>query len=94
MLILSPPPNKASHMLVCVLDTNVLLANLSRLSALLHDPPQDQVPLDVVLLVPFVVVEELDHLKDSDRVCTLPDGQRIQVAALARRAARYIYLVL
>lgn len=35
-----------------------------------------------------MVVEELDYLKDSDRVCSVVDGQRLEVSVLARRASR------
>jgi hypothetical protein len=40
------------------------------------------------MLIPWAVIEELDHLKDSGRFCETADGQVLEVAQLARRAAR------
>jgi rRNA-processing protein FCF1 len=106
-------------MLLLILDTNVLLANLNHLTAIVSQQgsPHFAVcslcqqcprrnfsislllsafrlpsfllkPPQVKMLIPWAVIEELDHLKDSGRVCETADGQVLEVAQLARRAAR------
>ena len=45
-------------------------------------------PYQVVLFLPYVVITELDYLKESTRSCTMPDGTRVTLESRARAAVR------
>lgn len=75
-------------------DTNILLRHLHVLQDLvnlLHHPPPQLPPLQIALVVPHVVVSELDGLKNSDRIADERDSRSgASIAALARRATSWI----
>lgn len=72
-------------------DTNVLLRHLQLLQELvtLMQHPQPQSP--PTILIPHIVIAELDGLKNSDRIADSHDSRsRASIAVLARRATSWI----
>eukprot|EP00730_Choanoeca_flexa_P018896 TRINITY_DN9213_c0_g1_i1.p2 TRINITY_DN9213_c0_g1~~TRINITY_DN9213_c0_g1_i1.p2 ORF type:complete len:164 (+),score=11.44 TRINITY_DN9213_c0_g1_i1:28-492(+) len=70
-----------------VLDTNVLLSRLHLIQSLHASATQGQ--FQMVLFFPYVVITELDYMKESKRTCTMPDGSRVTIESRARAAVRY-----
>eukprot|EP00045_Choanoeca_perplexa_P014971 m.180405 g.180405 ORF g.180405 m.180405 type:complete len:331 (+) comp16854_c1_seq7:50-1042(+) len=77
-----------SPLVFIVLDTNVLLSRLVLIQQLHASATQGQ--FQVVLFLPYVVITELDYLKESTRSCTMPDGRRVTIESRARAAVRWI----
>eukprot|EP00730_Choanoeca_flexa_P018897 TRINITY_DN9213_c0_g1_i3.p1 TRINITY_DN9213_c0_g1~~TRINITY_DN9213_c0_g1_i3.p1 ORF type:complete len:351 (+),score=44.94 TRINITY_DN9213_c0_g1_i3:28-1053(+) len=71
-----------------VLDTNVLLSRLHLIQSLHASATQGQ--FQMVLFFPYVVITELDYMKESKRTCTMPDGSRVTIESRARAAVRWI----
>ncbi|KAK4054933.1 hypothetical protein OIV83_000857 [Microbotryomycetes sp. JL201] len=75
---------------VVVLDTNILLRYLSTLQGLVHVLNSEPCTA-FVILVPHIVVSELDKLKTSTREASMQESQaRMRIATLARRATNWI----
>ncbi|KAA8912652.1 hypothetical protein TRICI_003425 [Trichomonascus ciferrii] len=74
-----------------VLDTNFLISHLPLLDEVRELHPQ----YGHVIVVPWIVIQELDGLKESKRVSTYTTGkekvQRSSVSHLARKATNWIY---
>eukprot|EP00049_Salpingoeca_infusionum_P006220 m.103346 g.103346 ORF g.103346 m.103346 type:complete len:462 (+) comp13234_c2_seq2:102-1487(+) len=77
-----------------VVDTNVLLTHLHILEAIVQVPLN--VELEPVLVIPWVVVRELDYLKNNHQSTEIVGGVEMTIASLSRRATRWIqhYLAL
>lgn len=76
---------------VLVLDTNFLISHLPLLEEVKELHPQ----YGHIIVVPWIVIQELDGLKESKRVSTYTVGhakvQRNSVSHLARKATDWIY---
>ncbi|KAM0793280.1 hypothetical protein ACM66B_000741 [Microbotryomycetes sp. NB124-2] len=77
---------------VVVLDTNILLRHLKTLQDLVHFINNEMPSSALVVLVPHIVIAELDRLKTSDRQASDQDSRtRTSIATLARRATHWIF---
>lgn len=74
----------STQRLYVIVDTNVLLSNFSLLEELRMMPKA--VELETVVIVPWIVLNELDKLKNSTLEETTAKGRTVNVGALARRA--------
>ncbi|ORY80227.1 PIN domain-domain-containing protein [Leucosporidium creatinivorum] len=85
---------KAKEGTVIVLDTNVLLRHLSLLQSfviLLQQHHQVTEASPPTLLIPHIVISELDGLKNSTRLADAHDSRtRASISTLARRATSWI----
>lgn len=70
--------------LYLIVDTNVLLSDLSLLEEIRRQ--QDQDNMTTVAIVPWIVLNELDYLKKSNVQQTTSRGKIVSVAVLARKA--------
>lgn len=74
-----------------ILDTNFLISNLS----LVTDLAKVADTYGFVIVVPWVVLQELDSLKlNHKKTNVTADGQKMSVAVLARKATDWIYRAL
>ncbi|KAJ2804210.1 hypothetical protein H4R20_002596 [Coemansia guatemalensis] len=72
--------------MVAVVDTNYFIDHLPLLRSL----SELGLELGLVLVVPWVVIQELDGLKSSSRVTNTSGSQTVAIASLARSATRFL----
>lgn len=74
----------SAHRLYVIVDTNILLSNHSLLEKLRAMPRTFDI--DMIIIVPWIVVNELDKLKTSTLEQTSSKGRTVNVGSLARKA--------
>ena len=73
--------------LILVIDTNIFLSNLDQLISLI-----EQYSDHVLISVPWVVLQELDYLKSTDK--SPPKNKSISLGKRARTAIQFISEIL
>eukprot|EP00053_Salpingoeca_punica_P014503 m.131830 g.131830 ORF g.131830 m.131830 type:complete len:310 (-) comp16473_c0_seq2:266-1195(-) len=90
-----PVDSFAQPVLHLVVDTNVFIGHLDLLNNLLL--ADNQSPLRCIMVVPWVVLQELDGLKSASHSATVSTGaaegtSMVNVSVLARRASQFLFV--
>ncbi|KAJ2845399.1 hypothetical protein IWW36_004798, partial [Coemansia brasiliensis] len=72
--------------LAAVIDTNYFIDNLPLIKAL----TTRALEFGVVVVVPWIVIQELDGLKSSNRINSSSGSSFVDIGALARKATRFL----